>query len=467
MLATMKTIGGKTIGGLDRFQGTLIRPDDDGYDEARRLWNAAIDRRPALIARCADADDAAVALAYARESGLPIAVRGGGHNVSGSALVDDGVVIDLSAMKGVEVDPVRRLARVQPGVRWGEVDAATQVHGLATPAGIVSDTGVAGLTVGGGFGWLSRRWGLTSDNLVSAEMLLADGSRVRVSSDENPDLFWAVQGGGGNFGIVTEFEFALHDLGTEVLAGPLLYREDQAPEVFDAYRAFVADAPNEASVYAQMRIAPTFDWVPTELRETKVLVLIACYAGDLDEGERVLAPLRRAITPAADLVKRKPYVAHQSMFDAGVPPGWGYYWKSHYLPPLTDDAVDVIVRFGWQMTSPTAFSLAFHLGGAIADRPADFSAASGRDAAHALNINASWTDGGPEHPDIAWCREYAAAMQPHATGGVYVNFLHNDEGEARVRAAYGPHYDRLAEIKARFDPDNVFHSNQNIRPAGG
>ena len=457
----------KTIGGLASFQGTLIRPDDDGYDDARQLWNAAIDRRPALIARCTDADDAAVALDYAREAGLPISVRGGGHNVSGSALVDDGVVIDLSAMKGVEIDPIRRLARVQPGVRWGEVDAASQVHGLATPAGIVSDTGVAGLTVGGGFGWLSRRWGLTSDNLVSAEMLLADGGRVKASSNENPDLFWAVQGGGGNFGIVTEFEFALHDLGTEVLAGPLLYREDQAREVFDAYREFVAKAPNEASVYAQMRIAPTFDWVPTELRETKVLVLIACYAGDLDEGERVLAPLRRAITPAADLVKRKPYVAHQSMFDAGVPPGWGYYWKSHYLPPLTDDAVDVIVRFGWQMTSPTAFSLAFHLGGAIAERPADYSAASGRDAAHALNINASWTDGRREHRDIAWCREYAAAMQPHATGGVYVNFLHNDEGEARVRAAYGPHYDRLAEIKARFDPDNVFHSNQNIKPADG
>jgi len=467
MLAAMKTIGGKAIGGLDRFQGTLIRPDDDGYDDARRLWNAAIDRRPALIARCVGANDAAVALEYAREAGLPISVRGGGHNVSGSALVDNGVVIDLSPMKRVEVDASRRLARVQPGARWGEVDAASQVHGLATPAGIVSDTGVAGLTVGGGFGWLSRRWGLTSDNLVSAEMLLADGSRARASSDENQDLFWAVQGGGGNFGIVTEFEFALHDLGTEVLAGPLLYREDQAREVFDAYREFVADAPNEASVYAQMRIAPTFDWVPPELRETKVLVLIACYAGDLDEGERVFVPLRRAITPAADLVKRKPYVAHQSMFDAGVPPGWGYYWKSHYLPPLTDDAVDVIVRFGWQMTSPTAFSLAFHLGGAIADRPADFSAASGRDAAHALNINASWTDGGREHRDIAWCREYAAAMQPHATGGVYMNFLHNDEGEARIRAAYGPHYDRLAEIKARFDPDNVFHSNQNIRPADG
>jgi FAD/FMN-containing dehydrogenase len=461
MLAAMQTVSG-----LAAFQGSLIKPGDDGYDDARRLWNASIDRRPALIARPTGADDAAVALAYAREAGLPVSVRGGGHNVSGSALVNGGVVIDFAAMKRVAVDPAARLARVQPGARWGEVDEATQLHGLATPAGIVSDTGVAGLTVGGGFGWLSRRWGLTSDNLASADVLLADGTRVRASADENPDLFWAIQGGGGNFGIVTEFEFHLHDAGTEVLAGPLLYRADQAREVFDVYREFVAAAPREASVYAQMRIAPTFDWVPAELRGTNVLILIACYSGDLAEGERVLAPLRTAIAPAADLVMRKTYVAHQSMFDAGVPPGWSYYWKSHYLPPLTDAAVDVLVRFGWQMSSPTAFSIAFHLGGAIADRPADASAASGRDAAHALNINASWTDGTREHRDIAWCREYAAAMQPHATGGVYMNFMHNDEGHARIRAAYGPNYDRLAEIKARFDPDDLFQSNQNIQPAG-
>ena len=461
MLAAMRTING-----LARFQGPLIRPGDDGYDEARRLWNGAIDRRPALIARCADANDAAIALAYAMETGLPIAVRGGGHNVSGSALCDDGVVIDMSAMGRVEVDAVGRLARVQPGVRWGEVDAATQAHGLATPAGVVSQTGVAGLTVGGGFGWLSRRWGLTSDNLVSAQILLADGRHVRAAEDENPDLFWAVRGGGGNFGIVTGFEFRLHDLGTEVLAGPLLYRSDQAREVLSAYREFVAAAPNQLSVYANLRIAPDLEWVPPELRGTPVLILIPCYSGDLDEGERVLQPLRRAVAPAADLVKRKPYLAHQSMFDSGVPPGWGYYWKSHHLPPLTDGAIDAMVRLGWQMSSPTSFSLVFHLGGAIAELAEDATASSGRDAAHALNINASWPEGGPEHPDIAWCREYAAAMQTHATGGVYVNFLHNDEGEARVRAAYGDHYDRLARIKARFDPDNVFRSNQNIRPAG-
>jgi FAD/FMN-containing dehydrogenase len=455
----------KTLSGLAGFRGTLIHPDDADYDAARRLWNDAIDRRPALIARCADEDDAARALTHAIEEGLPVSIRGGGHNVAGSAIVDGGVVVDFSALHGVEVDPVRREARVQPGALWGDVDGASQAHGLATPAGVVSHTGVAGLTLGGGFGWLSRRWGLTSDNLIGVRMLLADGSRVRASDDDHPDLFWAVRGGGGNFGIVTEFEFRLHDLGTEVLAGPLLYPAGQAREVLRAYREFIVGAPDELAVYANLRTAPALDWVPPELQGTDVLLLIACYGGDLDAGESVIAPLRRAIRPAADLIKRKPYLAHQSMFDPGVPAGYGYYWKSHDLPPLTDGAIDVMAELGWQKTSPTSFSLLFHLGGEIAARSVDATAASGRDAAHALNINASWAEGGPAHPDIAWCREYAAAIAPHATGGVYVNFLHNDEGEARVRAAYGGHYDRLAAIKARYDPKNVFRSNQNIKPA--
>ena len=280
-------------------------------------------------------------------------------------------------------------------------------------------------------------------------MLLADGRRVRAAEDENPDLFWAVCGGGGNFGIVTEFEFRLFDLGTEVLAGPLLYRADQAREVLHAYREFVADRPERARRVRQPAHGPSPRLGPATPAGTDVLMLIPCYSGDLDEGVAVLEPLRRAVTPVADLVQRKPYLAHQSMFDAAVPPGWGYYWKSHYLPPLTDGAIDTMVELAWQKTSAASFSLLFHLGGAIAERPQDASAASGRDAAHALNINAAWPEGGPQHPDIAWCREYAAAMEPHATGGVYVNFLHNDEGEARIRAAYGGRYERLARIKAR------------------
>jgi FAD/FMN-containing dehydrogenase len=451
--------------GLASFKGTLIRPDDPAYDEARQLWNGAIDRRPALIACCTDEGDAAVALAHALEAGLPVAVRGGGHNVSGSALCDGGVVIDFSDMRRIEVDPARRRVKVQPGALWGEFDAATQAHGLAAPAGVVSRTGVAGLTVGGGFGWLSRRWGLTSDCLVAARVLLADGRIVRAAADELDDLFWALRGGGGNFGIVTEFEFQVFDLGTQVLAGPLMYRADQAAEVLRVYRDFVETAPNELAVFATMRTAPPLDWVPLHLQGTDVLMLIPCYTGDLDRGEAILEPLRRAVVPIADLVQRKPYLAQQTMFDAAVPAGWGYYWKSHYLPPLNDGAIDVIVERAWQKRSPASFSILFHLGGAIAEQAEESSAARGRDAALALNINAAWSESGPDHPDITWCRDYFGAMAPHATGGVYVNFLHNDEGEARIRAAYGSSFDRLAQVKAAYDPENVFRSNQNILPA--
>jgi FAD/FMN-containing dehydrogenase len=459
MLPTMKMATG-----LAGFKGTLIRPDDTGYEDARRIWNGAVDRRPALIARCEGEEDAALALAYARAEAVPVAVRGGGHNVSGSALCEAGVVIDFSMLRRVEVDPARQTARVQPGALWGDFDAATQAHGLAAPAGIVSHTGVAGLTVGGGFGWLSRRWGLTSDNLLSVRMLLADGSGVRAAEDENEDLFWAVRGGGGNFGVVTEFEFKLHPLGTTVLAGPLIYRADQAREVLRHYREFIAGAPDELGVYVNLRTAPPLDWVPEHLRGSDALLVIPCWCGDLDEGEAILRPLRAFGPPVADLVQRKSYTAHQSMFDAGVPHHWGYYWKSHYLPPLSDGAVDVLLERSWRKSSPASYTLIFHLGGAIARLPEDSSAAGGRDATHAININAAWPEGGPSHPDIEWCRDYFAAMEPHATGGVYVNFLHHDEGEARVRAAYGPRYERLARIKARYDPDNLFKSNQNIRP---
>lgn len=449
---------------IGRFAGRLIRPGESDYESARRIWNGAIDRRPALIAQCVSEDDAARALAFARQERLPIAVRGGGHNVSGSALCDDGVVIDFSAMRKVEVDSNARVAHVQPGALWGDLDTATQLHGLATPAGIVTHTGVAGLTVGGGFGWLSRRWGLVSDNLVGVQVLLADGTQLRANAEENTDLFWAISGGGGNFGIVTDFEFRLHPLGKEVLAGPLLYRSAQASEVLAFYREFIADAPDELAVYLNLRAAPALDWVPPELRGADVLMVIPFYSGELDAGEALLAPLRRFGPPAADLVRRQPYLAHQGFFDASVPHHWGYYWKSHYLPPLSDGAVDVLLSHAWKKRSPASYTLIFHMGGAIAQRPADFSAAGGRDAAYAMNINAAWSQGGPHHPDIGWCREYFAAMEPHATGGVYVNFLHNDEGEARIRAAYGDRFDRLARIKARYDPENVFRSNQNIKP---
>jgi FAD/FMN-containing dehydrogenase len=449
---------------LDSFQGDLIRPGDPGYDQARRLWNGAIDRHPALIARCGDPADVAVALAHAREVGAPVTVRGGGHNVGGWALADGAVAIDFSGMREVRVDSQRRRAWVQPGALWGDVDAATQPLGLSVPAGIVTHTGVAGLTLGGGFGWLSRRFGLVSDNLVAADLILASGRRVRASEASHRDLFWAIRGGGGNFGIVTEFEFRLHAMRTQVLAGPILHTADRARDVLRFYRDFIDGASDELSVYVNLRTAPALEWMPADLHGKPVVMLVPCYVGDPDEGERLLRPLRDFGPPAADLVQRKPYLAHQAMFDAAVPHGWGYYWKSHYLPPLTDAAIDVLAQRAWQKKSPASYTIVFHLGGQIARLSGDHSAASGRDVTHAVVVNAAWAEGGPAHPDIGWCRETFQALAPHSTGGVYMNFLHNDEGEARVHAAYGNHYERLARIKARYDPQNIFHSNQNIPP---
>lgn len=449
------------IGAEPSVVGRLIRPADADYDAARRVWNGAIDRRPALIVRCAEPADAAIALRYGREHGLPIAIRGGGHNVAGSAVCDGGVVIDFSEMRAANIDAERRVAIVQAGALWGDCDQASQPVGLAIPGGIVTHTGVAGLTLGGGIGWTMRKYGLTSDSLLSVEMILADGTQARVSPDSHPDLFWAIQGGGGNFGVVTSFEFTLHPIGPEVLAGPIVHRADRAADVLRFYRDFVADAPDELAVFVNLRTAPDLAWVPEELRGTPVVMLIPCYLGDLDEGARVLAPLRQFGPPAADLVQRKPYAAHQGMFDATAPHGWGYYWKSHFLPPLTDDCIDVLVEQAWQKQSRASYTLLFHMGGAVA-RGGD-SAFGGRSAAHTVNLNAAWTEGGPSHPDIDWVRRYWQALAPHATGGLYVNFLGN-EGADLVRAAYGPSYDRLAAIKARYDPDYVFRINQNIIP---
>ncbi len=443
--------------------GRLIRPDDADYDAARRVWNGAIDRRPALIVRCAEEADAAAALRYGRENGLPIAIRGGGHNVAGSAMCDGGVVIDYSEMRTVTVDVERRVAIVQAGALWGDCDQASQPVGLAIPGGIVTHTGVAGLTLGGGIGWTMRKYGLTSDNLLAVDMILADGTRARADRDSHPDLFWAIQGGGGNFGVVTSFEFGLRPIGPEVLAGPIIHPADRAADVLRFYRDFVADAPDELAVFVSLRTAPDLAWVPEELRATPVVMLIPCYVGDLEAGERVLRPLRQFGPPAADLVQCKPYIAHQGMFDPTVPHGWGYYWKSHFLPPLTDDCIDVLVAQAWQKQSWASYSLLFHMGGAVGRVPDGDSAFGGRSAAHAVNLNAAWTEGGSSHPDIDWVRRYWQALPPHATGGLYVNFLGN-EGADLVRAAYGPNYDWLSEIKAIYDPDNVFRVNQNIVP---
>jgi FAD/FMN-containing dehydrogenase len=459
-----------SVDGLDAFaaglHGRVIGPDAPDYDQARAIWNGVVDRRPALIARCERTADVIQAVRFAREHRLLVAVRGGGHNVAGNAVCDRGIVIDLSAMKGIEIDRDRRTVGAEPGLLWGELDAATQACGLATPGGIVTHTGIAGLTLGGGLGWLMRKHGLACDNLVACEVVTAEGMLMRASPDSHADLFWSLQGGGGNFGIVTHFEYRLHSVGPEVLAGAVLYPAERAGEVLRSYRDCVAGAPEELTTIVILLKAPPAPFLPEDLHGRPVVMLAVCFAGDLAKGETVLAPLRSLAEPLIDLVEPKPYIEHQGMLDAGVPHGLRYYWKSHYLPALSDAAIDALIRHAWAAPSPQAYTIMFHLGGAIRRRsPAD-SAFEDRAAEHALNIDAVWSDPRTDAAQIAWVRRIFEATQSFGTG-VYVNFL-GEEGEERVRAAYGPEkYERLARIKAKYDPDNFFRMNQNIRPAGG
>jgi len=449
-----------------RFAGRLIRPDDPEYDEARRIWNGMIDRRPAVIARCAGADDVVACVRFARENDLLVSIRGGGHNVAGTAVCDGGLMIDLSPMKGIRTDPTRGTVRAEAGLLWGEFDRECQAFGLATTAGIVTHTGIAGLTVGGGIGHLMRQHGLTCDNLLSVNIVTANGDLVHASDDEEPELFWAVRGGGSNFGIVTSFQYQLHPVGPVLLAGLIMHRAERATEVLRFYRDFAAEAPRELGSVVVLRTAPGLDWVPQDLRGSPVVVIPVCYAGPPEEGERVLAPLRRFGAPALDLVVRKPYLEHQSTFDATAPHGWHYYWKSVSLPPLTDDAIDALVDTAWRKRSPRSYLILFHKGGAVRDRRDDAMAYSGRDAEHELNINGAWTADDTENDDTAWVRESFERMLRHSTGGVYVNFL-GDEGKERVRAAYGStKFERLVHLKRRYDPDNFFRLNQNIDPSG-
>jgi FAD/FMN-containing dehydrogenase len=441
----------------------LLTPTHPGYDAARAIWNGAIDRRPALIARCRDADDVAAALQLARERDLPVAVRGGGHGVAGLAVNDDGLVVDLSPMKAIAVDPASRTARAQGGVLWGELDAATQAHGLATVGGIVTHTGIGGLTLGGGIGWLMRRHGATADNLLAARLVTPDGAIV----DADEELMWGLRGGGGNFGVVTEFEYRVHAVGPTVLAGPLYFALEDGPEVLRHYRDFIAAAPDELTTILNLRKAPPLPILPPELHGRPVVAIIACWAGDPADGERALAPLRRAHTPLIDLIAPRPYVQLQSLFDPAVPHGWHYYWKSWETPPLTDAAIDALVTQAARITSPRSYIIVFQLGGAMT-RVGEHDTAFGQRAeGHDVNINAVWLSDDPDADrHVAWARDTYAALEPHGLGRTYVNFL-GDEGSDRVRAAYGADkYARLQALKRDYDPENVLRGNQNIEPAG-
>ena len=447
------------------FRGELLLPTSPGYDTVRRIWNGAIDRHPACIARCTGVADVVAAVRFARERDLLVAVRSGGHGVGGQALCDGGLVIDLSPMKGIRVDPATRTARAEAGVLWGEFDRETQLFGLATVGGIVTHTGIGGLTLGGGIGWLMRKYGATVDNLLSVDLVTADGELVTASESVNPDLFWGVRGGGGNFGIVTSFEYRLHPVGPIVLAGPIFHPLHDAPEVLRFYREFAASAPDELTTIVELELAPPLPFLPEDVHGKPIVMVGACYAGPPEDGAEVVRPLKEFGNPIVDRLEPKPYLALQSMFDPLVPHGWHRYWKSVELPPLTDDAIDTLIDHTSRITSPRSYTIILQLGGALGRVPEDATAYPQRDAAHNVVVNAVWTEDDPEGDrHIAWARDFFDAMQPHARDRVYVNFL-GDEGADRVRQAYGTEkYDRLVELKRNYDPTNFFRLNQNIPP---
>jgi FAD/FMN-containing dehydrogenase len=449
---------------VEGFGGELLRDGDPGYDDARRVFNAAIDRRPAIIARCTGVADVIDALALAREHGLEVSVRGGGHSVAGHAVVEDGLMIDLRPMNRVRVDPERRTAWCGGGANWGELDRETQAFGLAVTGGRLADTGVGGLTLGGGIGWVMRRYGLAIDSLRSAEVVTAEGEVVRASEEENPDLFWALRGGGGNFGVVTEFELDLHPFGPEVLGGMVLHRLEDAPEALRFCRDFMETAPDALAVFETFMTVPPEAPFPAELQGAPALALGIVYAGPVDEGERVLRPLRAFGRPALDLVAPMPVLAIQQMLDPTSPHGMRSYSRSHWLGELPDAAIDEQVRHHAEVPSPMSLIINGRMGGAIERVPREATAFGHRDANRLLLVVSAWWEG-DDAEQIEWCKGAFDAMTPYSSGGVYVNFV-EEEGDERVRAGYADDvWLRLVAAKKRWDPDNVFHLNANIPPS--
>jgi FAD/FMN-containing dehydrogenase len=457
----------------EAFGGELIQPRHPTYDEARKVWNAMIDRRPALIARPRGAADVAAAVTFARERGLPVAVRCGGHSVAGKGVAEDALLIDLSLMKGVRVDPLRRTARANGGTLWGEYDRETQAFGLASPGGRVTTTGIGGFTLGGGYGWLSPRYGLACDNLISADVVTADGRLLTASESENEDLLWGLRGGGGNFGVVTSYEFRLHAVGPMITGGLLIYPLEQASEVARTYRDYVREGPDELATALAFFPAPPEPFIPDDLHGKTVLAVPVCHCGDLDEGERVVRPLKDIGRPAADLIGPMPYTVLQALLDPTAPPGWRWYNTGEHLDDLSDDAIDVLVEYAPQGLAPLTQMIIFRHGGAVGRIGEAESAVSNREAAYLLHPLAAWTDAEDDERHIGWLRELVRAMEPFKTGGVYLNFM-PDERERlpggyvaeRVIDGYGAEkHARLTALKDKYDPTNTFRFNHNIRPS--
>lgn len=436
--------------------GRLIQPGDPGYDEARRVHNGLVDKRPRIIARCRGVADVVDAIRLARELGLEVAVRGGGHNVAGRAMVDDGLVIDLSAMKGIHVDARTRTARAQGGVVWGELDRETQLHGLATTGGIVSTTGIAGLTLGGGLGWLMGRHGLAVDNVLSADLVAADGRVLHAAADENPDLFWGLRGGGGNLGVAVSFEYRLHPVGPTVTGGLIAHPLSAGRELLRVFREVTASAPDELAMDAALLTAPD--------GSTRLAAVATCHCGSPRDGEAALRPIRSFGSPIMDTVGAIPYTAVNSMLDAMYPRGALNYWKSHFLAELADEALDAMLGAFARCPSPMSNIVIEHLHGAATRVPVADTAFAMRSPGYNVLVLSQWTDPAQSEDNIAWARETYAALQPFCAGPRYVNYLDRDDTEAAVAAAYGPNHPRLSEIKARYDPENFFHLNHNVRP---
>ena len=449
-----------------RFRGALLQPGEEGYDEARRVWNGAVDRRPRLIARCAGADDVVEAVRFARENDLVVSVRGGGHSIAGLSVCDDGLMIDLSLMKAIRVDPEARTVKAAGGVLWGELDRTTQPFGLATTGGVISHTGIGGLTLGGGLGHLMRKHGLTVDNLLSVDLVTADARLVRVDATSDPDLFWGLRGGGGNFGVATSFEYQLHPVGPMIIGGPIFWSLDTGLDVLRAVRDFAVDAPDELGITFGLVPAPPAPFVPVEWFGKPVAGVILAWSGDPAQAAAALAPLRAIGAPIVDAVRPTPYLALQSMLDGGAPHGRHYYWKAHRLPTLADEVIEVLLQRMGSMTGPFCQINGWAVGGAVSRVPEDATAVGDRAPGFEVSLTAAWAaPDAPGERHKTWVREGWEALRPHADG-VYANFI-SDEGEAGVEYAYGPRLHRLRELKTRHDPENFFRMNANIAPGAG
>ncbi|MFE5475525.1 FAD-binding oxidoreductase [Nocardia sp. NPDC055165] len=448
---------------LEAIRGEVITADSPGYDQARSVYNAMIDRRPLAVVRAVDVADVRTTVEAARESGLDLAIRAGAHSVPGFGTVDDGIVLDLSAMKGIRVDPERRIARVQGGCDWGDFDHAAHSFGLATTGGIISTTGVTGLTLGGGIGYLARAYGLSIDNLRSADVVLADGTFVTANATEHPDLYWALRGGGGNFGVVTEMEFDLHPVDT-IYGGPMFFELDVAEELLRTYRDWIAAAPRAMGAFPGFQIAPPLPFIPEERVGEPFVLLVSCFNGPDQEAEALLADLRAVATPVAEHVGRMPYPALNSAFDGLLPPGLQHYWKAAFQPELTDGALAAHLEFGPRVPAVQSTMHLYPIDGAVQDVAVDDTAFAYRTANFAPVIAGMWPDAIDNDANIRWVRDYHSALEPHTADGGYINFMGSDD-QGRIRANYGPNFDRLAAVKKTYDPANLFHLNQNIAPA--